>query len=312
MRITVSILTTCLILLFAVQTSRISYCAEPASLSKSLIFSRSNRPERVDCLGLIGVPAYAMIDGQKVRGIFALKVEAEGQAYAAGVRKGDVFLSLNGRVAESPVVAARDLLELSGMNIDVTYARRSGDRLVVKEGKVYVNAVAADPLRFSTPGSDSQATYGKVRSKPKEYTKQELAEYMLQLVNNDRSANSNLPRLMQSAQLTTMAEKYAEDMVKRDFFGHKDPEGLGMVERAATFGITGHIAENLSCVKGHEDLRDQIKKCQEMMMNEPTDNPFNHRGNLLDKEQKSIGIGIARLPTGGVIAVQEFSHDELE
>lgn len=263
-------------------------------------------------IGLTGVPAEAIIDGQKVMGIFVMKVEPDGQAYAAGVRKGDIFLTVDEKVTSSPVVAQRILMENSGLELDVTYARKTGDKLVIHEGKLLVTAIFGEQMQLTSPGNDSQATYGKVKVKPKEYTNQELAEYMLQLVNNDRSANENLPRLTQSTQLTNMAEKYAEDMIKRDFFSHKNPEGQGMVERAAALGITGHIAENLSCVKGNEDARDQIKKCQALMMNEPANNPMNHRGNLLDKEQKSIGIGVVRLTNGGVIAVQEFSHDELE
>jgi hypothetical protein len=85
-----------------------------------------------------------------------------------------------------------------------------------------------------------------------------------------------------------------------------------MTARGTANGITGHLSENISVVRNKVvEPRELVKRCQKTMMNEPPGVPGNHRANILDKDQKSVGIGIAILPEGGVITVQEFSHDEL-
>lgn len=128
---------------------------------------------------------------------------------------------------------------------------------------------------------------------------------MLLLINADRRQalpEKPLQPLILSPALSRVARQYAEDMVKRRFYGHVDPEGRKMPYRLGLAGVTtGARGENLAGGYQSPDAAETA------FMSEPPDNPDNHRGNILNPHYNYVGIGIARDKDGMLMIVQQFS-----
>ncbi len=277
-----------------------------------LIYRASNQVQRMDAIAAVGVAAYGNIKGLNVKGTYLTDVHETGIARNLGMVSGDLLLMINNKVTESPEQTLGLIAEYSGVKTTLKFARKEGDVLVIHESPSYWVLRAAESTAVSSPGSDDVASFGAVTHAPvHKVTPDELEDFMMQLVNNARSMNGGLTQLKKSKTLSDMARAYAEDMAKRNFFSHKNPEGLGMIERAKAAGITQHISENLGTTRSIVELREQVKQCQQIMMNEPPNVPGNHRSNILDPENKSVGIGVGFPAKGGVITVQEFSHDDI-
>lgn len=274
-----------------------------------LIYSLSQNQAPVETLNSYGVPAYAMVGGARLRGTYLSLVRSTGFAYSSGLRSGDVLLSINQRVTESPSVADKIIRDLSGVPLRVTFARGSGGGLAVRQINAMWKVAAENSMPM--PGRITTGNYGSSGgSSSANQSVGELEDYMFQLVNNDRTANGNLSSVRKSSTLGKLARAYAQDMAKRGFFSHSDPDGRNPVTRARQVGITGHIAENISKMRSTRgDNRYLVKGCQQDMMNEPP-NQINHRGTILDPDQSCVGIGVA-FGHGGIITVQEFSHDNI-
>jgi len=288
-----------------------SYAKAPAK-RQPLIYAVSNKSKLIESIACDGMAAMANVNGTNVKGTYMTMVRAVGLGHEFGMVSGDVLLTINDKAAESPDRTVALLKEYSGVKTTIKFARKEGNVLVVHDSPAYWVIREADSSTLPSPGSFNVDSYGAVSHAPQPtVTATDLEDFMMQMVNNDRTLNGNLPKLKKSTKLSEMARAYAEDMAKRNFFGHKNPEGLGMVQRGTKFGITNHLAENLASTRYNMELREQVKRCQQNMMNEPPDVPGNHRGNILDPESKSIGVGVAFPKKGGVITVQEFSHDDV-
>ena len=116
----------------------------------------------------------------------------------------------------------------------------------------------------------------------------------LALLNNDRAKHGLAP-LVYNAELNKLAETYADDMIKRGFFAHNNPEGLTPFDRMGKAGITYQYAgENLA-------LNDTVEAAEIAFMNSPK-----HRENILNPHYTEVGIGVKYAPNGKVYVVQEF------
>lgn len=116
----------------------------------------------------------------------------------------------------------------------------------------------------------------------------------LSLLNQDRAKHGLAP-LVYNAELNKLAETYADDMIKRGFFAHNNPEGLTPFDRMAKAKITYQYAgENLA-------LNDTIGAAELAFMNSPE-----HRENILNAHYTEVGIGVKYAPNGKVYVVQEF------
>ncbi len=117
----------------------------------------------------------------------------------------------------------------------------------------------------------------------------------LDLLNADRAAHG-LPPLRFNVALSRLAESYAQDMIKRDFFSHTSPEGLSPFERMRRNGIPFNYAgENLA-------FNASIRDAQQAFMNSPS-----HKANILSPRYTQVGIGVKVSPNGRTYVVQEFS-----
>ena len=116
----------------------------------------------------------------------------------------------------------------------------------------------------------------------------------LTLLNNDRAQHGLAP-LVYKAELNKLGETYAEDMIKRGFFAHNNPEGLTPFNRMKNAGISYQYAgENLA-------LNDTIEAAEVAFMNSPE-----HRENILNTHYTEVGIGVKHGSNGKVYVVQEF------
>ena len=280
----------------------------------TLIWSVNSRKVAMPVFGAEGVAAVANLgSGEQVKGTYLTTVHGIGPGHDCGLVAGDMLLMIDKKVTETPELTTQLVTEYSGIKTVVRFARRRGNVLEVKDTEAYWTITSAAGYTMPSAGYDSMQNMGGVDKAPtQEIPVEELEDYMIEIVNNDRVLNGDLPKVFKSETLSAMAKKYADDMVARKFFSHKDPDGNDMTTRGAANGITGHLAENISLVRNKVvEPRELVKRCQKTMMNEPANVPGNHRANILDPEQKCIGVGVAVLPEGGIITVQEFSHDEL-
>jgi uncharacterized protein YkwD len=110
----------------------------------------------------------------------------------------------------------------------------------------------------------------------------QMRRQMLSSVNAERRRRS-LPTLAPSTALDRIAQAYADDMLKRSHYGHVDPEGLTVRERAYAGGYDlRFIAENLASGQSTVD------EVMNGWMNSPT-----HRENILSKIYTEAGFGLA-------------------
>ncbi|WP_103512708.1 CAP domain-containing protein [Streptomyces sp. SM13] len=116
---------------------------------------------------------------------------------------------------------------------------------------------------------------------------------VLALVNQERAKVGCSP-LSTSAPLTSLAQKFSEDMAARGFFDHTDPDGDTPWDRAAQAGVQGLGAENIA--RGQADAQ----AVMEAWMNSD-----GHRANILNCDYKTIGIGVHE-GSGGPWWVQNF------
>jgi uncharacterized protein YkwD len=77
-----------------------------------------------------------------------------------------------------------------------------------------------------------------------ERTLPELRQQALLLVNRDRQLN-NLKPLIEDPLISLTAQKHSEDMAKRDFYNHTNPEGKTPTDRYHELGGKGGIGENI-------------------------------------------------------------------
>jgi uncharacterized protein YkwD len=111
---------------------------------------------------------------------------------------------------------------------------------------------------------------------------------VLCLHNRERNARG-LPRLKQSAKLRRAAQGHSGDMVAERFFAHESPSGSDMADRILGTGYADgqgwSLGENIAWGTGHLATAAEIQRA---WMESP-----GHRANILRREFREIGIGIA-------------------
>ncbi len=116
----------------------------------------------------------------------------------------------------------------------------------------------------------------------------------LKLLNNDRKEKGLAP-LQFNPHLSKLAENYAKDMIKRDFFSHVNPEGQSPFERMQEQKIVYNYAgENLA-------FNESVYAAQQAFMHSPE-----HKANILNANYTQVGLGIVEASRGRVFVVQEF------
>ncbi|HEX5042400.1 MAG TPA: CAP domain-containing protein [Candidatus Polarisedimenticolaceae bacterium] len=99
-------------------------------------------------------------------------------------------------------------------------------------------------------------------------------------------ARHGLRSLVPDPALIRVARAHSEDMVRRHYFDHEDPEGRRAADRVTAAGISwSKVSENLAMNAGMDD---PVARAVEGWMDSP-----GHRANILDSAVTHTGVGIA-------------------
>ncbi len=158
----------------------------------------------------------------------------------------------------------------------------------------------------------SQSTQPNTISFAKSFSIKSLVDaraYALELVNRDRMAHGLAP-LVSNPFLDQVAQTYAEDMLKRNYFDHLSPEGETVVDRCIKAGGNPKIGVGENLMFYHNPnisglAAERLKMFQTSWMNSQL-----HRINILNTEIVGFGFGIAIGNDGREYAVQLFSLGE--
>lgn len=130
---------------------------------------------------------------------------------------------------------------------------------------------------------------------------QSRGEYeVFQRINRERS-KFRLSSLQWDDRLAKLARDYSRQMAREGFFGHYDPNGKTVTDRALSAHIKdwSTIGENLFFCEDHPTF---VQTAVTGWMKSPT-----HRINILDREWTSTGIGIAVARDGSIFVTQVFT-----
>ena len=253
---------------------------EPLALDPDLSAFARRRVEEVLAPGGSDVPlvgdalhARARQSGYDARFLAELIVEAEGEDLAA------IEAAWAEGNAGRPFVLRDDVHDLG-----VGIGRRGEAR-----GYVFL-------FGLSAKGSFEDRT----RDLPAD--RSTLVSQMLARVNEERRAAGRAP-LRVNPRLDRAAQRHADAMLARSFYGHEDPDGRGPRERALASGYRPlFVGENIA--RGEFSLPEVMDG---WMKSEP------HRRDLLDPNFLDVGFGFARGKNANgyqVIWVQLFGREK--
>lgn len=158
-------------------------------------------------------------------------------------------------------------------------------------------AEAAGLTRKRTIETESGKIINKL--KPTESELLDFEKMTFALVNQKRAENGLAP-LTWSDEVAKLAKMHSENMVKFNFFNHKDADGKMVDERADSLGIKKWtvIGENIAYNRGYKN---PLETAVDKWLLSPT-----HRQNILDGRWKEAAIGIAVAADGTYYFTQVF------
>ena len=105
-------------------------------------------------------------------------------------------------------------------------------------------------------------------------------------LHNKKRASMGMSKLCVHPALQRAAEKHSRDMIDKDYFSHTSRDGTTFAQRIKREGYAYRIAgENIAWGSGSLGSPDSIFKS---WMNSP-----GHKANILNKNFKEIGVGVA-------------------
>jgi uncharacterized protein YkwD len=303
--------------------------AVPAK-TKHWVYSLSQQQQNSDILKVWGVPACATVGTARPKGTYITGLTGDGLGLALCLQPGDVLLSINSRVISSAVDADRILKQMKAGKVKAVVARMQGGRVILLQPSAnYGGGMSApDSPNVSTASSSVDVTtnmrsegHGTYSShyqargnvKKEALSDSEIASLesgMVSIINADRQKNGQ-SQLRQSSQLSQVARAFAQDMARRNFFAHNDPDGRSPHDRALAAGLRCRVFENIAYHIGPLGWGEMVKGAEDEMMAEPPNDPHNHRGNILNPNHAVVGVGVAIVMPNKLFVVQEFSTDEV-
>jgi len=128
--------------------------------------------------------------------------------------------------------------------------------------------------------------------------REEYEKKILELVNEERK-KENLNTLTWNEKLAEVARSHSEDMVKRKFFSHTNPDGQSPFDRYKENGISySYAAENIAA--GNVTPEEAMNSWM---------NSDGHRANILNPDLDEIGVGLAFGGSYGYYWTQCFLGD---
>gem|GEM_PF-967177 len=141
---------------------------------------------------------------------------------------------------------------------------------------------------------------------------QELAQYMLELINKDRRDNGLSPVVLGS---NNAAQMHAEDRLKNNYMSHWGTDGMKPYMRYTLAGGYNYDAENGFVTRTtwyggsdpfyKRDPKQMLDEAEKSLMGSP-----GHRRNILDKWHKKVNLGIA-YSNDSLHLAQDFEGDYL-
>jgi uncharacterized protein YkwD len=153
--------------------------------------------------------------------------------------------------------------------------------LALRESRGAAQPTAAEPY------SDKRSDCGPDAGRPARELSRERTRELILCLHNEQRARHGVPALQYEPRLELAAQRHAEDMVRRRFFGHDTPDGLRPEDRALMAGYpTKHYSsgENLAWGTGSEASPVEIV---DGWMHSP-----GHRENILRRAFTQIGVGV--------------------
>ena len=203
--------------------------------------------------------------------------------------------SAGGRSDTDEVTASwRDLLRPSG----------SGARLAVATLLVLSAAVLAVAVAGPTADAPGGAVVASADGEGSDRPNATRIERLIAERANDERRERGLEPLANDPTLARVGESHSADMRERGFVGHKNPDGEGLRERYAAFGLDCPGGENVyhsptgGLARSPEALAEHVVAA--WMDSE------GHREALLRERFTRQGVGVAVGPDGGVWVTQDF------
>ncbi len=265
------------------------------------IFERSKSVSGSEIMNFQGKPAYIVSAMGTNSGVLITDVSS-GIATSCGIDIGDVLLSINQHVVTTPRDADRILSDTKSGQIRVAFAHQGDTGLQLYNAQYNYVQKAGSGLGATSIASSP----GKSKMSYEDLQKQipDAESHMVTVINRDRAQNGLSP-VQQDSALCLLARAHSEDMGKRKYFNHVDPDGMNPADRAKAAGLPT-VAENISFRTGFASLNQAGEASEAEMMAEPP-NQQNHRGNILGPKHQSVGVGIAVMKDGKFFMTQEFS-----
>lgn len=178
-------------------------------------------------------------------------------------------------------------------NQDTIHSEKNDSAILAGLAAVGLIATLSNHGSSSSGSSPSKSTNGGTQS-PATSTSAADEQQALSLLNQDRARNG-LPALKANSQLTALARSYAQDMIKRGYFSHYNPEGQSPFDRMNKAGISyKSAAENIG-------INTSVSGAETAFMNSS-----GHRANILNSSYTEAGVGVVRTSNGQIYVVQEF------
>jgi uncharacterized protein YkwD len=189
--------------------------------------------------------------------------------------------------AQATADQAPQVVALEGRLGDASTASEGGEEEVSPGGDV--DPTAAQPTDKQQEGVGAGASCNGVEGVPAQTDDSGVSAAVLCLINGERR-DRGLGALKVNRKLGKAADVQAGDMVKREYFSHKNPEGRNSTDRIRSAGYMSSggrwtVGENLAWGVGElASARGLINA----WMNSPP-----HRANILKPAYREIGVAIA-------------------
>ena len=132
------------------------------------------------------------------------------------------------------------------------------------------------------------------------YSKQELYQYALERVNEDRKKHGVLPVNLGTS---TSAQNHADDQLQNSYFSHWNSKGVKPYVTYTQLGGTASVGENnaftsttcptSNCISNVWNPYEQIKSHQYGMMYDDAHSNWGHRDNIIDPHHTLVNFGIS-------------------
>lgn len=228
-----------------------------------------------------------------IRGTALVNLENEGYVTNAQGLTEKVTLQTN-----RPLINSSSFLMVKGSTFSFSYIPRTPGRYIIEINDEEGSAAINIPVYVSTgtpliPDYIDLNETMKVVKKPADIVKDR--EYILGLINDIRTGMGKR-KVTLSSSLNSLAQKHADDMETRKFFGHVNPDGVTPDDRRKQAGIPTEVGENLA-------YSPSLLSSMQGLLRSPI-----HRDNILEDTWTSVGIGISQDTSKGELrVVQEFA-----